>query len=179
MHTVDTFMCRHRIIQILHSYICTCTWYKHYTHRHNTMHIHTIQICTLGCVKANVPDANNYLSWNSLTTDTKNGTLPGRQKIYWTRPKGIWWIMYLMKKVLQQYFLNMFYLLCHVEAIMQTVLVLRGGVMEPGKGGWQVPYAVANISFRFHLDALQTSLYVLRSSFTSSRWTLATSIIWR
>ena len=39
--------------------------------------------------------------------------------------------------------------------------------MEPSKGGWQVPSAAVNISFRFCLDALHTSLYVLHFSFTS------------
>ena len=77
MHTIDTFLCRHRITYKY--YICT------YAHAHDTNIIHVgvapctythLHIGTLVCVKANVPDANIYLSWNRLTADTKNGTLP-------------------------------------------------------------------------------------------------------
>lgn len=62
------------------------------------MHIKHLQIGTLAYTNANVLDANIYLPWNRLTADTENGTFPGREKVDRTRLKGVWWIMYLIKK---------------------------------------------------------------------------------
>ena len=60
-----------------------------------------------------------------------------------------------------------------------TVLLLNGGITESGPGGWRVPSVVLKISFKFCLADLQTSLYVVHSSFTSCRCSLAASITLR
>jgi len=58
-----------------------------------------------------------------------------------------------------------------------TVLLLIGGTIEPGAGGWHT-LSVVKAFFKFCLANLQALLYAQRSSLTSCRWSFASSIIW-